>query len=124
MNYKIIRNKVEEHLNIDIETPTRKRDYVYARALYFGLCRELLNMGLAQIGDTLGFDHATVLHHTRNTFKNLFLWKEMKYIEAYHKISRDCKDMKCNDWWTNKKVYVEDLIRENVRMKRQLQKQN
>ena len=77
MNYKIIRNKVEEHLNIDIEVPTRQREFVYARALYFGLCREVLNMGFAHIGDTLGYDHATVLYHTKNTFKNLFLWKEM-----------------------------------------------
>tara|TARA_Y100000114_G_C11628594_1_gene263291 strand:+ start:335 stop:709 length:375 start_codon:yes stop_codon:yes gene_type:complete len=124
MNYKIIRNKVEEHLNIDLEVPTRKRDFVYARALYFGLCREVLNMGLADIGNTLGFDHATVLHHTKNTFKNLFLWKEMKYIKAYDKISRECRDIKSNSWWTNKKYYVEDLIRENVRMKRELEKQN
>ena len=124
MNYKIIRNKVEEHLNIDLEVPTRQRDFVYARALYFGLCREFLGMGTAHIGKTLGYDHATVLYHTKNTFKNLFLWKETKYINAYSKIRRECLDMKSNTWWTNKKVYVEDLIRENVRMKRQLEKQN
>jgi len=32
--------------------------------------------------------------------------------------------MKDNTWWINKKYYVEDLIRENVRMKRELEKQN
>ena len=48
----------------------------------------------------------------------------MKYIEAYDKISRECRDIKANSWWNNKKLYVEDLIRENVRMKRELQKQN
>jgi chromosomal replication initiation ATPase DnaA len=124
MKHKIIRNKVEEELNIDLENICRRREYVYARALYFGLCKELTKDSLDFIGSTLDKNHATVLHNINNIFNNFMIYGEKKYLKAYHKIKSECSQMKDNTWWINKKYYVEDLIRENVRMKRELEKQN
>lgn len=90
----------------------RGREQVYARALYYGLCRELTAMSLQTVGDTLGQDHATALHAITKIYNNFLLWNEVKYIKAYNTIKADMDK-------NNKAKYVEDLIRQNIRLKRE-----
>lgn len=63
-----IRSYVEGCLNVDLSFRTRKRDAVYARAVYFKLCKEYTKLSLADIGASVNVDHATVLHGIKNVF--------------------------------------------------------
>lgn len=62
INPEEIRELIEANTGINLSTKTRKIEFVYARAIYFLLCREKTNLSLNKIGQTLGKDHATVLH--------------------------------------------------------------
>jgi len=57
-----IQDYVQNQTGLDLTIKSRKRDYVYARAVYFYLCREYTPFSTEKIGDSLGKDHATVLH--------------------------------------------------------------
>jgi hypothetical protein len=53
---------VTKELGINISRNTRKREFVYGRAIYFKLCREFSHSTLLSIGKSVGRDHASVLH--------------------------------------------------------------
>ena len=57
-----IKHFVEAELKINISRNTRKREYVYARAIFFKLCKEFLHQTLSNIGEFVGRDHASVIH--------------------------------------------------------------
>ena len=65
MNTEMIKQVVEEHFKIQLNSKTRRREYVEARAIYYKLLRDNTRMSLANIGKTMGRDHATVLHSVR-----------------------------------------------------------
>lgn len=60
-----IRNKVEKYFNVNIAEKTRRFDVVFARGCYFKLCRELTKNSFKKIGDSVGKNHATVIHGIR-----------------------------------------------------------
>lgn len=102
MLMKEIRNRIEEELQINLDERTskgkhiRSREYVYARALYYGICREVTPLSLCAIGETLEQDHATVLHSLRKVFRNLDSWNEKFYIRVYNKILSEVTPIKEN----------------------------
>lgn len=115
----MIKNRVQQTMQVDLLKRNkntgrlyRGRKEVYSRALYYGLCRELTGLSLANIADTLGQDHATALHSITKTFKNFELWNEIDYLKAYEYIKEDIGK-------NNRAKYVEDLIRQNIRLKRE-----
>ena len=57
-----IKHFVEAELKINISRNTRKREYVYARAIFFKLCKEFSHQTLSKIGEFVGRDHASVIH--------------------------------------------------------------
>jgi len=57
-----IKHFVENELKINISRNTRKREYVYARAIFFKLCKEFSHQTLSKIGEFVGRDHASVIH--------------------------------------------------------------
>jgi chromosomal replication initiation ATPase DnaA len=57
-----IKHFVENELEVNISMNTRKREYVYARAIFFKLCREFSHQTLSKIGEFVGRDHASVMH--------------------------------------------------------------
>jgi len=57
-----IKHFVENELKINISRNTRKREYVYARAIFFKLCKEFSHQTLSNIGEFVGRDHASVIH--------------------------------------------------------------
>jgi hypothetical protein len=126
---KEIRNKVEEKLQVDLNLRSengrhlRYRHYVYSRALYYALCRDLTPLSLSSIGETLGQDHATVLHCIEKIHKNLVLWNEKKYLDVYDEISEYIKPLKekIKEDLKKEKDYFA-LMKENVELKCMLDK--
>lgn len=57
-----IKHFVENELKLNISRNTRKREYVYARAIFFKLCKEFSHQTLSNIGEFVGRDHASVIH--------------------------------------------------------------
>lgn len=86
-----IRKEVEQATMQDLSVKRRHRELVYARAIYFKLCKEKTTLTLQQIADTLGVNHATVLHAIKNVFPEM-MNHEPLYKEIYESI-RDQEDL-------------------------------
>ena len=86
-----IRKEVEQATMQDLSVKRRQRELVYARAIYFKLCKEKSTLTLQQIADTLGVNHATVLHAIKNVFPTM-IEHEPLYKEIYETI-RDQEDL-------------------------------
>jgi len=116
-----IRQRVQWHLKVnlthknDLGSICRRPNYVFARALYYGLCREMTNESLAVIGGSLGQDHATALNAINNIYNNFFLWGEAHYVRLANVIKEEFAD------FNHRPQMVEDLIKENVRLRRKIQ---
>jgi len=80
-----IRKLVSLEVGVDITLKTRKREVVYARAIYFKLCREFTMQPLSAIGKEVGRDHATVLHGI-NIFNDVISECEMEYNKIYERV--------------------------------------
>jgi len=65
MTKEIINEIVDQYFELKINTPTRKRPYIEARAVYYKLCREFTNLTLENIGWDFDKNHATVLNGIR-----------------------------------------------------------
>ena len=78
---EIIRDYVNDFFDIDIQTKSRYRHYIYARAIYYKLCRKLTVSSLnkiAKIG-TVNATHATVLNGINNTFESIRMYEPIYY---------------------------------------------
>ena len=71
----------------DFRIRSRKRENVYQRAIYFKLCEDFTRCSLTDIGNSVGLDHATVIH-SRKIFQNLKFWKEEEYLQIYAEAKR------------------------------------
>jgi len=70
---------------IDIGIKSRAREVVYARAIYYKLCRQFTKQPLSAIGREVGKDHATVLYGI-NLFDDVVSEFEMEYLKIYDRI--------------------------------------
>ena len=52
---KIVK-KVSTEFGLDITKRSRKREYVYARAVYYKIARDMYNKTLSEIGRSVGVD--------------------------------------------------------------------
>ena len=68
---KDIYNYVNNYLNIDISSRSRKREYAEGRALFYYLCRENTNLTLREIGEYVNKNHCAVLNALGNTFPTI-----------------------------------------------------
>ena len=57
---------IELETGVNVEIVSRKRNFVEARAMYYKLLRDVSNMTLQAIGDTVNKDHATILHSLKS----------------------------------------------------------
>jgi len=57
-----IKELVDSEFGLDISVKNRKATVVYARCIYYRLCREYTKASLYEIGEILNKNHATVLH--------------------------------------------------------------
>tara|TARA_R100001463_G_scaffold71708_4_gene125529 strand:- start:1892 stop:2293 length:402 start_codon:yes stop_codon:yes gene_type:complete len=93
MKIEEIRILVERELELDLSHPSRLRARVYARAVYFKLCRQHTFESLNDIGASVGRDHATVLHGIK-IFDDVIIEYEMNLYEVYDKLNKLIS--KCN----------------------------
>ena len=84
---KEIRSIVEQEFNLNLKNKTRKQEYVFARAVYYKLCKEITKNSYDDIGKTLDKDHATVLHGVR-MFDNFLVQKAFykNELSIYNKV--------------------------------------
>lgn len=85
MKLKTIRVELEKRLSIDLQAKTRKRPYVYARAVYFRLCRDLTHNTLSDIAKSVGMDHASVIHSFK-VFDDVIRMVEPELFEIYSEV--------------------------------------
>lgn len=69
---KEIMNYVIDQTGLDIRDTTRKREYVYARSLYFKLARDYTSIPLREIGESVNRDHAGVIHGVAKKFPEAY----------------------------------------------------
>jgi len=72
MNKETIKQLVEKHFDLKIDTQCRRREYVEARAIYFKLTRDNTRLSLQAIGLGVGRHYASVLHN----IQQLNTWME------------------------------------------------
>lgn len=91
---KEIRARVEEYLQVDLSIKGKKNEQIYARALYYGLCRRYTTLSYESMAKTVGQHHSTAIHSVKNIFNNLELWREQKYIDIYEIICNQIEPIK------------------------------
>lgn len=127
---KLLRKEVKEATGCNINNPRRKREYVYARALYYRLSKEFTTCSLSDIGKSVGKDHATVLHGLR-TFEEVITKEEPQIMRMYYQI-REKHDVgeevtELNDpigYWKKKYEDLKDKYYEFGEDYKQVQRRN
>ena len=112
---KGIRTHIENCLNIDLSLRTRKRNYVYARAVYFKLCKEYTRLSLNDIALSINMDHASVLHAINNVFPLV-----MQYDGHLQDLYEDYKVSNKYDTESMFESYSR-IIRENMKLRREIE---
>lgn len=103
---ELLKKKINVFFKVDIETKSRESDAVYARSIYYYICK-IINptMTTLAIGKTVNRTHSTVVY-TLNKFKiayeydknfkhlyDNFLAEHPIYLEEYLLINRNTKDI-------------------------------
>lgn len=87
MKIQEIKELVENNTNIKLEMRNRKREVVYARSIYYKLCKEHTRESLSTIGKTVRRDHATVLHGIKVFNEQISFYKDAnEYYKIFEKI--------------------------------------
>lgn len=115
---KEIRKVVEQEFNLNINKKIRSNEYVYARAVYYKLCKVITQAPLADIGKTLNKNHATVLHGIR--IFDSFLIQKVFYkteLSIYKKIL----DVYTEDKEKNPSTLIEKIKAEKLKLSKEKQ---
>jgi|32_taG_2_1085360.scaffolds.fasta_scaffold19329_4 hypothetical protein len=109
-----IKHYLETSLNMKLKWKTRKRSYVYARAVYFKLAREFTSCGFHTIAKSMNVNHATVIHAVNNVFPTVMLYDEtLRNVYEDYKFENKYKN-------TNLKDNYLRLMKENVGLRAEL----
>ena len=60
-----IKELVESFYKLDLTNKTRKREYVYARKVFYKICIDN-GYTFASVGESIGFDHCSALHNYKS----------------------------------------------------------
>lgn len=85
MTIKQIKSLIERNFKVKIDTRARQRDIVYARALYFKLCRDMTLESMSKIGKLVNRDHSSVVHGVKLFDETISVY-EPRYERFYRKI--------------------------------------
>lgn len=112
-----IKQLVENETKLNLQTKTRKKEYVFARAIYFRLCKEFTTYSLASIGSTVNKDHATVLHGLKifrefQGLSNTFQSELTAYYNIVPKLKKISEELKAK----NPETLLERLAKEKQDM--------
>jgi len=101
---KSLADKVSRHLDVDIRSKRRKRECVYARVIYYKLCKEYTHHTLERIGREVNKDHASVYVGLKQ-FASMAYYKD-NYWKAYMTIKQDLdSDSMSPDYIDNPDTY-------------------
>ena len=89
--HNLIKKRINDFFDIDINEPTRIEKYVEARMIYYWLCYYFTNMNLSRIAKTVKKNHATVLHGIKNFPIFMETDKEFKkkFLAIYETLKED-----------------------------------
>lgn len=88
MTLQDIRKEVEGAFKFALKKKNRQRKFVYARAVYFKLSRELCPYeSLERIGSTLDLNHCTVIHSINNIFPTIKEY-EKSFYDVYSLVKK------------------------------------
>tara|TARA_R100000353_G_scaffold111058_2_gene79684 strand:+ start:5494 stop:5868 length:375 start_codon:yes stop_codon:yes gene_type:complete len=119
----IIKQKIEELYDLNLEKKTRKREYVEARSLFCKICRDTLNVTFQQIGNVINKNHATAVYY-KKTIENLMTY-DKDIVNNYNEILQKLHLEEENFDHLDKdelKTLIKSLKKENKLLKLQLQK--
>jgi len=106
-----IKRLIKLEYGYDVNAPTRKREFVEARAMYYTILKEFTNLTLAGIARTVNKNHATILHGLKN-FK--YWTKQNKYLNlAYKNIIEKLNNLDDAEEYQT----VDEIRKELVRLK-------
>ena len=88
--HKLIKKRINNFFEIDINEPTRIEKYVEARMIYYWLCYYFTNMNLSRIAKTVNKNHATVLHGIKNF--PIFMETDKQFKEKFLAIYETLKE--------------------------------
>ena len=96
-----IKHLVEKELQLNLDNKTRKREYVFARAVYYRLCKEFTKCSLTAIGKEVNKDHATVIHGLKifksfQSFPNMYQPELRAYNNIYPILKKVSDELKKN----------------------------
>ena len=94
-----IAEKVNRHLDTDVRSKLRKREYVYGRVIYYRIARDLTHHTLEKIGKEVNKDHASVNVGLKN-FETMKFYKDNFYA-TYIEIMNDYKNYVLDKSYTN-----------------------
>ena len=80
---ELLKQAIRLVLNVDVERKTRKAEYVNARIIYANILMTK-NHTQESIGDSVGLDHATIVHYKRAMSE----WraKDKEFIKMYNDV--------------------------------------
>jgi len=107
MKLKYFRDIVQRHLNIDLNNPSRKFEFIFARSCYYYLCRKFAKSSYSKISNSLNKNHATVMH----SLKELpYILKQRKDLnESFNLIIKEADN---NYIYENTKMTIDELVME------------
>lgn len=122
-----IKRVVEDYFGVKMKDRTRKRKYVEARAFYYRFTRMYTRLSLADIGDIVGRDHASVLNGLRRL--DGWLTYDKRMISYYSELDRlvinVCKDIEDNYPFATSEQMFEDKYKNiKIRYKELLSRYN
>ena len=92
MRLEKIKEAVEIQIDEQLNNKTRKREMVYARAVYFKLCKQHTRASLSRIGKSVEKDHATVLHGIKIYNDLIEKYEDLsEYREMYNMLDKIIK---------------------------------
>lgn len=125
---KQIRQLIEDQVGFSLDTNTRKKEVILARAVYYMVARDFdkgpNQLSLSAIGKELGKNHATVLHAINNV--SFQIMDDEYYSELYKAVMHEVKDKKRGRRFMfaspEESKRSTELYLENVRLRNKLKK--
>lgn len=117
MKLETILEIVEKETETKLTTKNRKRETVYARAIYYKLARLNTRNSLARIASLVERDHATALHGLKVFDQQISVYEDAReYLEIYNKLviyikkENSLKDREINPAAYYRKKYATTLL--------------
>ena len=110
---EIIKRIVENKFQVNIDMVTRVRSHVYARYIFYRLCKDFTFCSLNQIAEVVNKNHATVMHGLQQ-FENLKFTNDREYLDPYHELREELTKKLSTATSKDQYFTIDDLIEQNI----------